>query len=116
MNIKPVIREQEEFVMQVILTLLLLKIYEGNPESFGLLLSDRVKQEYEYEKYKNNAEHLWETLDALTCDIVHGPKKFAIKHNGLFSCIDFAAKKKRAITAEDIIEEFEDLANGHWEI
>ena len=116
MNIESVIKEQEDFIRQVLLTLMFLKMYAGNPESFELLLSKAVKEEYEYEKYKSNPEYLWETLDTITCDIVHGPKKFAIKQNGIFPCLDFAAKKKKAASATNIINEFESLACDGWEI
>jgi len=116
MNINTVVKEQEDFVRQTLLTLIFLKMYAGNPEAFELLLSDRVKKEYEYEKYKNNSDYLWETIDQLTCDIVHGPKKFTIKQTGIFPCLDFVAKKKKAATPLDIILEFESLACDGWEI
>jgi hypothetical protein len=116
MSIEHIIKEQEDFVTQVSLTLIFLYGYRNNPEYFELLLSMKVKEEYSYEKYKSNPEYLWETLEELSSDIIHGSKKFVIKSNGIFSSLDFVGNKKKKSSVEEIIYYFSQFADGPWEI
>jgi hypothetical protein len=116
MTINRVIKEQEDFVTQVSLTLLFLYVYKNNPTSFDLLFTKKVKDEYSYEKYKSNPEYLWETFEEITSDIIYGTKKFALKHNGIFFSLDFAGNKKKKSTVEEIFYQFSQLADGPWDI
>ena len=116
MKIEPVIKEQQEFVMQVLLTLIFLKVYANNPDEFEHLLSADILEDYKYHQYKVNSEYLWETLDEIACDITHGDKKVVIKQNGLFPCLVYAKTKKRGATVGEIIEEFAPFSNGPWSI
>ena len=116
MHIKEVIKQQDLFSVQVILTNLLLKCYAGNQEDFELLLGDDVEKHYKYKDCNHNPEYIWETIDELTCDLVYGDKKFNITHNGLFPVLVFAKNKKKKVDAPKVIEAFTAYAQGKWEI
>lgn len=114
--IKSIIKEQETFLTQVKLATLLLKSFAYNPESFEFLLGADVKEAYEFEKYKSNAEYIWETINEITCDIVYGPRKFNIVHTGIFPVLIFAKAKKKKATITQIFEAFEPYSYEEWEI
>jgi hypothetical protein len=90
-----VIKQQELFIEQVKLTHIFLLAYEGNPDSFKLLIGGDVWDHYRFEEcyVANNPEYMWECIDEMTCDIVYKNKNFTVTGNGIFVSLHFSKKK-----------------------
>ena len=90
-----VIEQQKQFITQVNMTLTFLQMYQGNPDSFKLLIGDDVWDFYRFEECyaSNNPNFMWECIDEMTCDIVWGTKNFTVTGNGLFVTLHFSKKK-----------------------
>jgi hypothetical protein len=69
-----------------------LQAYEGNPDSFPLIIGDDIWDFYKFEECynANNPEFMWESIDEMTCDMVYKNKHFKITGNGIFSVLHFS--------------------------
>jgi hypothetical protein len=90
-------------------------MYEGNPESFKLLIGNDVWEHYRFEESyaADNPEFMWECIDEMLCDLCYGNKKFKITHCGIFPTLHFTKK-----TDKKFKELFEHLKTygkgGEW--
>ena len=112
------IKEQEQFVLKEKFVLEILKFHKNrldNPfhkiEKFKVnrkndllcVISHKLQQKYELEKYINNYDYFWECLDEFAYDIQDGfcdeeGKKWqyiGLKNIGIFSYFDIVPKKNR---------------------
>jgi hypothetical protein len=112
-----VIKQQKLFIEQVNLTLTFLQAYEGNPDSFKLLIGKDVWDHYKFEECfaANNPEFMWECIDEMTCDILYGNMNFQVTGNGIFVTLHFSKTKNKKFK-----ENFEYLkkygSGGEWHI
>jgi hypothetical protein len=112
-GLSQVIKEQERFIEQVNLTLKFLKMYEGNPSDFKVMLGEDIIKHYRFDECWDNAEWVWESIDELTCDIVYKNKKFTFTANGIFSALHFGKA-----TPKNFMERLNEnwLVEGEWGI
>jgi hypothetical protein len=111
-GIEKVIKQQELFIEQVQMTLKFLKMYEGNPRDFEIMLSTDIKKHYRMDECWDNAEWMWESIDEMTCDIVYKNKKFKFKANGIFQSLHFANSTPKNFRAT--LDKW--FAEGDWGI
>lgn len=116
-----VIKQQGLFIEQVKLTEIFLKMYEGNPDSFKLLIGDDVWEHYQFDKGLENPEWMWECIDEMTCDILYGEKFFKVTGNGIFVTLHFSkTKDKKWVKNKKFKENFGYLkkygSDGEWHI
>ena len=94
-GLKEVMKNQLDFIEQVIMTMNFLEMYAGNPSDFKLLLGDDIIAKYQFCECWDNPEYLAECLDELTCDIVYKNYKFKLVPNGLFSSLHLSKVEKK---------------------
>jgi hypothetical protein len=96
-GLSKVIENQKLFIEQVTLTLKFLKVYQGNPEDFKLLIGSDVWECYQFNigHEAKNAEWMWESIEEMACDIVNDSKKFTVTHSGIFPTLHFSKKKDK---------------------
>jgi hypothetical protein len=94
-GLKLVIKRQEKFITQVSLAHRFLKMYEGNPEDFKLILSKEIVEHYKFNISWENPDYMLDSLDELTCDIVHGHRHFKIKSTGFFQVLHFSKTRHK---------------------
>lgn len=112
-GLKEIIKNQEEFIKQVTLTLTFLKIYEGNPSDFELLINEKVWNHYRFDESVDNPEFMWDSIDEMTYDMINGVKKFDIVSNGLFSVIVFSKSTKKNFWKK-FNEQIKPYSDGEW--
>ncbi len=109
------IREmQEKFYNNVVLTSVFLNVMSGNPDEFQFLIGGDVKEHYQF-KFEN-PEWVAEAIDEMCNDVAFGEKKFVINHNGLFPHINFAKKRQKAATIDDIVHAMVPYMGAEWGI
>lgn len=110
-----VIKSQEDFIEQIKLTLIFLKMYEGNPVDFEMLIGKDIWEFYKFDIGVQNPEWMWESIEELSCDIINGGKFFKVTSNGIFSVIHFSKSKSKSFE-----KDFEHLkkfgSEGEWHI
>jgi hypothetical protein len=111
-----VIKQQEMFIEQVNMTLTFLKMYQGNPDSFDLLIGDDVWKHYMFDKCTDNPEFMWECIDEMTCDIVYKNKNFTVTGNGIFVSLHFSKKKNDKKFKENFKYLLQYGEGGEWHI
>lgn len=111
-GINNVIKQQELFIEQVNMTLKFLKMYQGNPRDFEVMIGDEVAKHYKMNESWGNAEWMWESIDEMTCDIVYKYKKFKFTANGIFRSLHFAKATPKSFI-KDLNEWF---MEGDWAI
>jgi hypothetical protein len=113
-----VIKQQKLFIEQVNLTLTFLQAYEGNPDSFPLLIGNDVWEHYKFEECyaANNPEFMWECIDEMTCDIVYKNKNFTVVGNGIFVSLHFSKKKNDKKFKENFKYLLQYGDGGEWHI
>lgn len=110
-----VVKQQELFIEQVKLTHIFLKMYEGNPDSFELLIGDDVWDHYQFDKGLENPEWMWECIDEMTCDIMYGEKFFKVTANGIFVSLHFSKTKHKKF--KELFEHLKRYGQvGEWHI
>jgi hypothetical protein len=117
-GLSKVVQEQKRFIEQVNLSLIFLQAYEGNPDSFKLLIGDDVWEHYRFEEcfVANNAEWMWESIDEMTCDIVYKNKNFTVTGNGIFVSLHFSKKKNDKKFKENFKYLLQYGEGGEWHI
>ena len=117
-TLKNLIDQQDKFVKQETFVLEVLKFHKNRQDKpftkMGKLkinrkndllcvISHKLQERYELEKYINNSDYLWECLEELAYDIMNGYydqkiKKWqyiGLKGNGIFSYLDIVPKKNK---------------------
>jgi hypothetical protein len=102
-TIDQVLDDQLNFIHTVAFTYYLLRLYKGNPSQFEFLFSEKIKEHYRYDECRGNPEYIWEFLTEFSEDLLYKRLKFAQKSTGLFTYIDFAAKKKKQINLHELV-------------
>jgi hypothetical protein len=111
-ELNDIIKQQEKFIEQSSFTLMLLKVYRGNIESFPLLIGEDVRKEYNFKECEDNREWVWGFLDEISYDMIHKVMKFELKPNGIFSSLHFS---KKTTNIKEIIKYFNQFENS-WNI
>ncbi len=117
-TLKNLIDQQEKFVKQEQFVLEVLKFHKNRQDKpftkiqkfkvnrkndLLCVISHKLQEKYELQKYINNADYLWECLEELAYDIMNGYydqkiKKWqyiGLKSNGIFSYLDIVPKKNK---------------------
>lgn len=117
-GLSEVIEQQVLFIEQVNMTLTFLKMYQGNPDSFELLIGKDVWDFYKFEEcyVAKNPEFMWECIDEMTCDIVYKNKNFTVTGNGLFVSLHFSKKKNDKNFKENFKYLLQYGEGGEWHI
>jgi len=98
-NLQETITEQENFVVQVAICLLLMQIYKDKPEKFKEIISPRFEKAYPLKTPYANSELFWEYCDWLSSIITghyaYGKYPILKKTKQGIVYIDYVTKKSK---------------------
>ena len=114
--IDQILSDQIRFEAEMLLVTDMLILHRLAPRLFGVMMSPRIRAEYEIvfdeKTYESlNPEHFWDSLNELANDIFGQHRKFVFKDMIDYSMLDFAGKKKKSSSPDEIAQVFHDLSS-----
>jgi hypothetical protein len=115
-NLQETITEQENFVVQVAICLLLMQIYKDRPEKFKEIISPRFEKAYPLKTPYANSELFWEYCDWLSSIITghyaYGKYPILKKTRKNIWYIDYVTNKRKAHSFKDKIIPFLEMVEN----
>lgn len=113
-KIDELIKTQHQFIDNIEMTLIFMKVWKGNPTDTNLLFGEALKEKYNIDF--EDPEFYVECVDQIFNEFVYGDVKLSIVETGLFPVLTLKDKKHKLATVEQIKKRFGPYGEGDWEI